>query len=468
MTSRERKIKWLLANDREFFYSYILRHYIKNDNIGELHKEWFELLSTVEKLGIVAPRGHAKSTIINLADNLFDICNHGLTVKQPYILIISDTPAQAIEHLGSIVEELEGNPKIHKYYGHLYSGRNVGSKKKEKWTESTIVTSNEVKVEAKGWRSRMRGLRWKESRPTKIVIDDIENDDDVYSVAMRERLKRTFTKNILNLGEPETKYRFVGTILHFDSLLQNEYKNPREGWTWKFYKAINEESRPLWHEWWTQQRLETKRNEIGNIAFEQEFMNNPLDDGQQIIKPKAFYDVIDTGSLDYFGYIDLAISEKETADYTAIVTVGRDRYSGKIYTLRPVKIRGNIDQQLELVFEMYKEYPWMVFGVETVAYQMAFFQLLTTESARRGIYIPTRAIDLDKDKVRRAISITPYIDNGTILFNNNYQDFMAELIQFPKASHDDYVDGFTGAVKLALEGAASSEVISGHGIIYPK
>jgi len=344
------KTKKLLMHDRRFFFTFILSHYAKTHSVGELHTEWFNLLSTERKLGIIAPRGHAKSTVINLADNLFDICNG----YEPYIVIFSDTPEQATEHLGAIVEELEGNQRIIEFYGQLYDKRLVGDLLKEKWTQSTIITKNGVKVEAKGWRSKTRGMRWKEFRPSKIVIDDIENDEDVASQRMRAKLKATFEKKILNLGEPESKYRFVGTILHFDSLLQNEYKKPRDGWTWEMYKAYKDDGQPLWPEWWTMERLESRRREIGEIPFNQEFMNNPLDPSTQIFKPVEFYESIDLTMVECYAYIDLAISEKETADYTSIVTIGRHKNSGKLYVIEPIRIRGSISTQLQLVFDMNK------------------------------------------------------------------------------------------------------------------
>ena len=453
-------IQYLLENDRKFFFEYIFSHYIQtpNDEVGDLHNEWFELLETEKKLGIIAPRSHAKSTIINIADNLFDICNHGRTVNLPYIVIFSDTPEQAVDHLGAIVDELEGNERLLRHYGALYEPRLVGDKKKDKWTQSTIITANGVKVEAKGWRSKTRGMRWGAHRPSKIVIDDIENDEDVNSEKMREKLMNTFTKKILNLGAPETKYRFVGTILHFDSLLQREYNEPRDKWTWKFYKAIKDDGNPLWPEWWTMERLEDKKKEIGEIPFSQEFQNNPLDPSTQIFHPTEYYDQIDLTMVDCYGYIDLAISEKETADYTAVVTVGRHKDTGKIYVIDVDRMRGTIQEQLKLVFSKNKIYNYVKFGVESVAYQKAFHQILMEASSSSGVYIPAIEVEIDKDKVRRALEITPHVENGQILFNNSQQDFMAELVHFPKGAHDDMVDAFVGAVKLALKDSSSGSV----------
>lgn len=462
-------IQYKLKTDRQFFFEYILSHYIQTDTIGEVHKEWFRLLSTEEKLGIVAPRSHAKSSIINIADNLFDICNHGKSVNQPYIVIFSDTPEQAVDHLASIVSELEGNERILMHYGKLYEPRKIMDKTKDKWTQNTIITNNGVKVEAKGWRSKTRGMRWGQHRPSKIVIDDIENDDDVFSDKMREKLKNTFESKILNLGGLDTKYRFVGTILHFDSLLLNEITTPRLGWTWKRYDALSPEGKALWPEWWSAERLDNREKEIGSINFQKEFMNNPLDPASQVLHPVAFYESIDLTMLDCYGYIDLAISEKETADYTAVVTIGRERNTGKLYVIEPIQIRGSVQEQLDLVQRLHQKYKYKGFGVETVAYQKAFAQLLIDNSRKTGVYIPVIEEEQDKDKVRRAVDISVHVENGTVLFNAGYQEFMAQIVQFPKSAHDDMVDAFTGAVRMALRhNVGLSTVGSAATSFYPK
>lgn len=455
--TKEEKLKslrWLLQEDRKSFFEVLFPHYIKTPDkpVSELHQEWFSLLENERKLLIVAPRGHSKSSIITVVDNLFDICNG----YKKYIMIFSDTPGQAKEHLGNIVEELETNELLIKIYGTLYESRKTQRGVKDKWSESEIITKNGIKVVARGWRLKTRGARFKEQRPDKIVIDDCESDEQVSSDLMREKLKKTFEKKILNLGSFDTTYRMVGTILHFDSLLQQELDKPRDGWVSKTYKAITSDGTALWSEWWSLEKLEEKKKEIGTLAFEQEYMNNPIDPSIQILKPVAFYESIDLTMCDCYGYIDLAISEKETADYTAIVTIARHKGTGKLYVIRPVRMRGSVLEQLELVFNQHAIYNYKVFGVESVAYQKAFAQILRDESNKRGIYIPAVEVEVDKDKIRRATEITPLIENGTIIFNNNHQDFMSEIQHFPKAPHDDFVDAFVGAVSLAIKATGGS------------
>ncbi len=445
----------------EFFASYYLTHHVKSA-IPQLHKTWYDLVIKNPRVAIAAPRGHAKSTIFSLVYPLWCI----LFQKKKFIILISDSISQAQELLGSIIEELETNERIIEDFGRIAGYIPPTSEEKRKWTASDIITLTGVKVIARGWKSKLRGLKFGSERPDLIIMDDAENDENVQSEDQRIKVRNMFFKSILNLGSIDTQVIVVGTILHFDSLLSNLLINPIYGWYTRLFRAI-EDNHPIWPEWWTMDRLDEKRKEIGDISFEQEFMNNPLDPSTQIIKPKAYYDNLDLGRCDFYAYIDLAISEKETADYTAIVTIAKDRDDGRMYVLDPRRIRGDISKQMDLAFELFNIYPWRAFGVETVAYQKAFYQMLKLEMNKRGIYLPAIEVELDKDKVRRVLEITPYIDNEMVLFNNSYQEFNSECFQFPKGAHDDYVDAFTGAVKIAISYGGSGEVMTGGGVSYP-
>ena len=454
--------KELSSKDVGLFARYYLGHHAQT-KLGDLHKDWIGWMQK-KRVALAAPREHAKSTWFSLIYPLWCI----LYEKKKFIVLISDSASQAEDFLGAITQELETNELIIEDFGRIAGYIPPRAEEKSKWNAKEINTTTGITVIARGWKSKLRGIRKGADRPDLIIIDDIENDENVKSEDQRRKVEAVFRRSILNLGSKSTQIIMIGTILHYDSLLHNILKNPPPKWQTRLYRAI-EEGQPLWHEWWSMERLEERREEIGNIEFEQEFMNNPLDPSQQILIPQEYYEGnIDTTMMDFFGYIDLAISEKQTADYTAIVTIGRHRNTGKLYVIEPVRIRGDISKQLELVFQFHKKYNYQLFGVESVAYQKAFAQILKLESQKRNIYVPTKEIEVDKDKVRRAIEITPHIDNGTILFNNNYQDFMAEIQQFPKSAHDDFVDAFCGAVKLALGNGVKMKVYTGGHMQYPK
>lgn len=457
--------KYLASKDIRFFAKYYLRHYITTSiPKGGLHDQWAQYIMADDNVILACPREHGKSTWFSLIYPLWAI----LFKKHTFIVIISDTHTQASSLLGGIVAELETNEFILEDFGKIAGFVPKAAEEKQKWTTSDIVTLTGVRVVALGSSAKFRGIRHKESRPSLIIIDDLENDEGVVNIEQREKLANLFRKSIMNLGTIGTRFAMVGTILHFDSLLINLINSPPPGWKTKLYRAIAD-SKAIWPEHWSLENLEQRKGEIGTIAFESEFMNNPLDPTTQILKPTVFY----TGDMNMpewrcFTYVDLAISEKETADYVAMVTAARHKQTGKIRMIDPVRMRGDITKQLEFMFNYYARHRHLVFGIESVAYQKAFAQILKLESNKRGIYIPVQEVEVDKDKVRRALEVSVHIENGTVEFSANHQDYLAELIQFPKASHDDWVDATVGAIRLAIRGSGDSVLRSGGEVSYPK
>lgn len=438
-------VKELLNTRFEYFCRFVLPHHFTSDP-GKVHRDWYWLLEQTYSVAIACPRSHGKSTVFSLAYPLWQV----LSGKKDFIVIISDTQSQAEALLGSIVEELETNELLIKIYGKIAGYVPPKAEDKQKWTAKEIVTTTGIKIMARGWSSKLRGIKHGAHRPDLIIIDDIENDIAVNSQEQRHKLKKIFQRSILNLGNKKTKVVMVGTILHFDSLLQNIIDEPPPKWEAHLYRAI-QNGVPLWSEYYSLEDLENKKNEIGSLAFEQEWMNNPLDESEQIIKFDKFYTTLpENETLEAFGYIDLAISEKDNADYTAIVTLLKSKKTGIIYIHDVIQLRISVDKQLNLVFSKHSRFDYQAFGVESVAYQKAFFDLLTQESRKRGIYLPVHEVKIDRDKVRRVQKISKYIENGTIIVNKALDEFITQCRQFPKGAHDDMVDAFAGAVDLAI------------------
>lgn len=418
---------------------------------------------------IAAPRGHAKSTILSLVYPLWCI----LTKRKKFLILISDSIGQAAELLGTIVEELETNERILEDFGKIAGYIPPTHEEKSKWTARDIVTLTGIKVIAASWTSRLRGLRYGAQRPDLIIVDDIENDQNVQSAEQRQKVDKVFRSSILNLGDETTQIIMVGTVLHYDALLPRLLADPPPNWATRFYTAYKSDGTPLWPEYWTLQRLEDKRAEIGSIAFEQEFMNNPLDEGSRILYRNATYDSVDMNFLKCFAYVDLASKTKEVNDYTAIVTVGIHSQTNKIYVVAADRLRGDIYKQIDLIYSHFDKFHHQKIAFEEVAYQTVLQQVIARETEKNGKYagryIPVVPQGKTIDKVQNAKSISAFCENGTVIFNNSFQEFNAEVDQFPKASHDDFVDALVGAVQLALSyGNTSSKIQSRAGIIYPK
>ena len=148
------------------------------------------------------------------------------------------------------------------------------------------------------------------------------------SEEQREKLRSWFSGTLLNTGHPDTNVIVIGTILNHDSLLANLVDNQRSpGWDGKMYNAIEKFSdypkswerwssifrsredfagktgskaagkyfkkrerlllrgtKVLWPDWESYYDLMVLRETEGDIFFQREKQNCPLDPRQCIFK----------------------------------------------------------------------------------------------------------------------------------------------------------------------------------------
>lgn len=137
--------------------------------------------------------------------------------------------------------------------------------------------------------------------------------------------------------------------------------------------------------------------------------------------------------------IDPAIGENDENDETVITTFGID-YHGICHELETVSGRWSFDAIVSNCIAVNKRHSPELFGVEYVAFQKALGDVLIREN------IPVYKLKADKDKVRRAISMTDWFEQGKIKINN--QDTVKQLLEFPKGKHDDRVDAVVYCTRM--------------------
>lgn len=140
---------------------------------------------------------------------------------------------------------------------------------------------------------------------------------------------------------------------------------------------------------------------------------------------------------------DLAISTRETADYTVCTTVGVGR-DKQIYVLDWYRERIDFPSQVRMVEELARKWNPLQIGIESNAYQQALPQQLKKTSMLR-----IKEVKRTKDKVTRITSAFVHFENGKILLPEDHPEldnFLNEYVYFPQGRHDDMLD----ATELAL------------------
>lgn len=447
---------------------------------------------------IEAPRGHAKSTTFTFKDSI----HAAVYAYKHYEIILSDSSEQAESFLSFIKLELEENAEIREDFGILEGGI---------WKSSIILLANGVKIEALGSGKKIRGRRHRQWRPDLIICDDLENDENINTLDQRKKMKDWFNKAVSACGDTYTDIVYIGTLLHYDSLLayvasRAYYKSYKyraviewaahtELWdAWEklytnltdlsheetalaFFRANEEEmlegAKVLWLEKWSYYALMCERVNIGTAAFNSEYQNDPIDPENCTFQEEWFDFWDDEGKAQpdfsdprflFIGANDPSLGKNRKSDTSAIITLAKDTQTGFIYVLLADIARRQPDQiitdALETSRRLKREYkrPFCQFGVETVQFQYYFAEIMRQKSAEAGEYLPITEIASVQNKDARIQSLQPFVKNGYLKFSRRHKTLLEQMMQYPMGKNDDGPDALQMAVKLAVDAKNSGKV----------
>lgn len=138
--------------------------------------------------------------------------------------------------------------------------------------------------------------------------------------------------------------------------------------------------------------------------------------------------------------VDLAISTKTGADYTAAVVLGRvpagKPDAGRLYVVDAARTQANFHGVVQFVRAMAEKHAPAAIAIESVQYQAAVVQELL-----RGTKLPVRGVTPDRDKLTRFQPLEARYEQGLVWHAPGLPpEFERELLGFPVAEHDDFVD----------------------------
>ena len=455
-----------------FINSVLANGFDQRSPTPDCHREWWDLCCSKHRfVAIAAPRGFAKSTAITHSYTLASV----LFRERSFVLIVSDTETQAILFLQDIKKELQDNQALIDLF-HIKRSRIDGKVKFVKETESDLILEFEdgekFRIMAKGSEQKVRGLKWGNKRPDLIVCDDLENDEIVLNKDRREKFRRWFYGALLPCRSDTGLIRMVGTILHMDSLLERvmpEYQlaNIRQhkkiikeelkeytDWPlpWKSikYRAHNTDySKLLWKEKCSEVELKEKKatytaQGLADV-YAQEYLNVPLDEANAFFKKADFKGMKDEDkdkTKEYYITVDLAISEKERADFTVFMIgcLDQDRI---LYVTDVIRDRIDGQQIVEQMLALQKKYDPAAFGVEEGQISKSILPFLNEQMIAKGHFLNLVSLKPSVDKQTRARSIQARMRAGAVKFDKNtdwYQTLEDECVKFPRDKHDDQVD----------------------------
>lgn len=494
------------AIDMEFFGRAYFPHYFSRPS-PEFHREldaiWQQGVlkgrypltaadtKTISRLpgvrrAVAAPRGHAKSTNLTFKGTMHST----LYGYKHYPIIISDSSEQAEGFLDNIRVEFEENTAILEDFGPL-----AGSV----WRSNVLVTKTNIKIEAIGSGKKIRGRKHRNWRPDLIILDDVENDENVRTPEQRKKLKDWFDKAVSKCGDDYTDIVYIGTLLHYDSLLAKTLANPAyrsikykavirfsqaddlwQQWETIFTDLSNDDreadalaffqahktamlggTQVLWEEKLSYYDLMVMRVSEGEASFNSEEQNEPINPDDCLFMEEWFeyYNEAEINFrdpvFDFFGFIDPSLGKTKRSDFSAIVTLAKHRSSGYMYVVDADIERRHPDR---IIADVLAKERWLrasfghgyrKLGAETNQFQWFLKEELAKASAKAGLYLPIEEVQQTSDKVMRIQTLQPDVKNKYIKFNRRHKRLLEQLTQFPMGAHDDGPDALEGARSIA-------------------
>lgn len=466
LTNRKVRREVTGASHYWFFHTYF-PHYITYKT-ADFQREIFTLSENekIKNLVIIAFRGSGKSTIINLSYPLWAILGKP---QKKFVLIVGQTQNQARQHLRNIKCELESNDLLRKDLGPF-------QEENDDWNNSSLlIPQHNARITAVSMEQSVRGIRHGQYRPDLIICDDIEDMSSVKTREGREKTHTWLTSEVIPAGDKNTRLVMIGNLLHEDSAImrmKDKISTQEMNGEYRAYPIVSDEE-ILWPgKFPNLESVAEERKRVANqIAWKREYELTIVPDDGQIVPPEDihYYDKIPaevhgceySEGIEFRFYAigtDLAISQKESADYTAFVPiqvmrVGKQR---QLYIL-PNLLNARMDfsqskENLKALAQTYTHLYDVTIFIENVGYQEAFAQ----EMKKEGCYI--KSIKISSDKHARLRLAHHYIKNGNVLFpRQGCERLIEQIMGFGVEKHDDLMDAFTIAVnELMREGECTS------------
>lgn len=454
--------------------------FFKEDNKpAEAHFQLMDhILSLHQFKGIQASRGLSKTTLAIA----YGVLYYAYLGRKPgfgivnYIMVVSDSLAQVKSIFEQILSMIEDNDKLKEHLT-IVKSRSGDDPYLEFKNSDDIVT----RVRGRGAGQRVRGVKAGRYRPNLILVDDLENDENIESKDSREKLKSWFLNALMPSVDPNRfEITMIGTPLHEDSVLSMITASPQ----WKVIKLPACEAYPpepgkgivsAWSDRFTPEFLRNtidQYEEVGRKnSFFQEYMLETVNKENMLfdLETLNYWDEEEYNDkikgLQYYISIDLAISEKSYADYTAITVVGVNR-SNNWFVLHMDYGRYSPDKTINKVMNLARRYSNSTLVIEKGTLYLGIKKNLQSEMLSRNTFFGIKEVTRGTSKLSVIKTLEPRMNLGKLwLPKNSYKKEVEELkYQMSmitndsiKAKHDDLLDTLA---QLGLVDLIGSDVIS--------
>lgn len=424
------------------------------------------------KVNIVAPRGHAKSSLIA---GSFVLHHLMFGEGRKVIILVSKTLPHAVRLLGTVKDVLNYSAGFRKHFGYW------GEHSAIKWTDAEIHLKDGSAIICRGTAQQVLGLKVGHQRPTFVVVDDPEDANNTKTdEAMETNFRWLSTQLVPTRDAQRGKVWVIGTPQHQRCIV--ETLMGAKGWVSKRYQAltsdvatndelqkdilegkvVSDPSWALWHEMWPAHRLLEEKESLASVhrvsIWWREYMCQVISDETSLFKredvrywegdfekdKRGFpYIRFADGNfipVNVFIGIDPATSISATADETAIIPVAVTRKKD-IYVLDVIHGRWRPSEVIDRILAAVRKYSPRLVNLEASAQQETYRDFLRQQ---QQVIIPglhRKLIPRDRKEKRYLDILEPLIASHKIHIRRGQLALLNQLLAYGQgARHDDMLD----------------------------
>jgi predicted phage terminase large subunit-like protein len=333
-----------------------------------------------------------------------------------------------------------------------------------KSTGSEIIN---VRIEAYGKGSSIRGLANIDRRPRIVIIDDPQDLEDSKSDTVLASDWEWFLSDVMFLGQ-SSRIFMIGNNLGERCIIERVSQNPEElGFKFERLAIIDEASgKPAWPAKYTADGIQKEKENYRRLGkvdiWLRERMCVATSDETRIFKKNYFryYNPKlaekKAAECNRFMLVDPATSTTTTADYRAVVVVGVDE-DNQWFVFDCSYGRYDSAVLIDEIFRLAIQWDVREVGIEEGALKGAIQPFIEPEMKRRNQFFTIIGLKHGgKRKEERIRMLQPRFKNGSVFFPD-FADWLAEmeaeLMAFTmdgmKGLHDDLIDALAYMEQIA-------------------
>jgi len=355
-----------------------------------------------------------------------------------HINIVTKTASLAEEILTAITTIFESDESYREIFG------NLKPRQPKKWTNREIIIardeiSKNPTLKATGLMGPITG-----GRSDLVICDDIIDEENIRTRLQLEKVDTWFNKVLIPTLYPWGAIIVIGTRWSYADI----YAGLLEKWKGNtdIKQAIQPDGSALWPEYWSLQKLEERRDEIGSIFFNCQYQNDPTSMQGELLKSEWLHtwEELPT-TLTYYAGVDPALGE---GDYQGIAIIGVYKPTNQAYLTQVYAERLPFPSFLEKLKQLHQTYQFAKIFMESNSFQ----KILTFIPELKGLpIVPSVTVH---DKESRFIPMSSHFESKRILVNplllGVKSEFWNEWVQFPRGQYDDALDSVEIVVRNTL------------------